>query len=88
MAFAATKSTKEPRAFSIGPYKIEIYTYTAANTDTAGTITSTTLSTIEHAIVDGVIQTSVPSFAANVATLAFTDPGAGGAAGTIVLFGK
>jgi hypothetical protein len=88
MAFAEALSTAEPRSNSIGTMKMEFHTYTAANGDTAGTVTAKNMSTVLHAIVDGVVQTAVPSFSGQTVTLAFNDPGAGGAAGTIILFGR
>lgn len=88
MAFAATASTSEPRSFSIGPLKVQIMTFTAANTDTSGTVTATALSSIKHIILDGGITlTAAPTFSGNVATLAFADPGAGGAYGTALCIG-
>ncbi len=87
MAFVATLSTKEVRKFSLGgPLKAEIFTYTAASADIAGTVTSKNLHTIYHCIIDGVVSTAAPTFAAGVATLAFADPGAT-VYGTLILIG-
>lgn len=75
MAFVATASTKEPRAFSIGPKKIQILTWAAASGDTSGTVTATGLSRAEHILIDGkIIQTSAATYSGNVVTLAFADP--------------
>jgi hypothetical protein len=88
MAFAATKSTKEPRAISIGPLRIQIMTYTAASGDVSGTITADAMADrATHIIMDGGLRlTAAPTFSGNVATLAFADPAAD-AFGTIVVFG-
>lgn len=88
MAFVATKSTAEPRAISVGPYKIQIYTYTAVSGDTSGTITADGMQDrITHIIMDGGLKlTAAPTFSANVATLAFSDPAAN-AFGTILVSG-
>jgi hypothetical protein len=87
MAFAATASTKEPRSFSIGTRKIQIMTYTAASGDTSGTVTATSLSRIDHIILDGKIaHTALPTVSGNVATLAFADPAAD-AFGTVICIG-
>jgi hypothetical protein len=59
-----------------GPLKYEVYTWSAASADTSGTITSKNLHTIYHVLIDGLRSTAAPTFAANVATLAFTDPAA------------
>lgn len=89
MALASTNSASDPRSFSIGPFKIQIKTYTAADNDTSGTVTFDGLTTISHVSVDGgMIFTAAPTYATNVATLAFADPGAGGLFGTIVGYGK
>ena len=78
MAFAATMSTKEPRAFSIGPYKVQLFTWTVASGDVAGTITADNLTRVDHVILEngGLAYTAAPTYATNVATLAFTDPAA------------
>lgn len=76
MAFAAVVSTKEPRAQSIGPKKIQILTWSAASADVSGTVTATNLSRAEHIIIDGLKLTSAPTFSGNVVTLAFADPAA------------
>jgi fluoride ion exporter CrcB/FEX len=88
MAFAATLSTKEPRSFSIGPLKVQIYTYAVASADTSGTITCVGLSSVKHVIIDGPcgIATTAPTFATNVVTLAFVDPAAT-RYGTAIVFG-
>lgn len=74
MAFVATDSTKEPRAFSIGPLKVQLFTWTALASDTTGTITCDRFNNqVMHVILDGALaNTSAPSYATNVATLAFS----------------
>jgi hypothetical protein len=88
MAFAATASTAESRSFSIGPLKIQIFTWTCASGDTSGTITATALKEAKHVIIDGVMQhTAAPTFSSNVVTLAFTDPVAN-RFGTAIVIGR
>jgi len=89
MAFAATKSTVEPRAIGIGPIKMQIFTYTAISGDTTGTVTADAIvDRISHIVIDGGLckLTAAPTFSGNVATLAFSDPAAN-AYGTILVFG-
>lgn len=87
MAFSATASTKESRAFSLGPLKAQIYTYSAASGDTSGTITADRLHEVRHVMIDGKIShTAAPTFDGNVVTLAFTNPGAT-VYGTIIVLG-
>jgi len=88
MAFVATNSTKESRAYSIGPLKMQIMTYAAASADVSGTVTADGMSTLMHVIIDGkILQTSVATYATNVATLTFADPAAT-VVGTIICIGK
>jgi hypothetical protein len=88
MAFAATASTKEPRSFSIGPLKVQIFTVTAVSGDTSGTITASALNEAMHVIMDGGLNLSAaPTFSGNVVTLAFTDPAAN-AFGTAIVIGR
>lgn len=77
MAFSASNSTSEARAYSLGPLKMQIMTYSAASADVSGTITADKLSRAIHVIIDGKIQhTAAPTFSGNVVTLAFADPAA------------
>jgi hypothetical protein len=88
MAFAAVASTSEPRSMSIGPLKVQFMTYSVASADTSGTITAPSLKEIFHVICDGQLQhTAAPTFAGNVATLAFADPAAT-RYGTIMVIGR
>ncbi len=88
MAFAAVASTKEPRSFSIGPLKIQLFTWSAASADTTGTITATALQEALHVVVDGkCLHSAAPTFSGNVVTLAFADPAAT-VYGTAVVIGK
>lgn len=87
MAFSATASTADPRAQSIGPRKIQIFTFTAVSGDTTGTITAANLYLAEMCVIDNVKLTAAPTFSGNVVTLAFADPAAN-AFGTAIVFGK
>jgi len=88
MAFATTDSVSEPRSFSIGPVKIQIVKFTAASGDTSGTITADRLTDVFHVILDGgLVYTAAPTYATNVATLAFKDP-LGNAFGTAIIIGR
>ena len=89
MAFSATASTKEPRSFSIGPIKVQIYTYSIASGDTSGTFTAAGLKELFHVAVTGAaaVATAQPTYSGNQATLAFVDPAAT-RVGTIIAFGR
>lgn len=76
MALTASELTLEPRAWSIGPVRMQVMTFSVASGDTTGTVTATNLSNIEGVIVSGVVQTAAPTFSGNVVTLAFVDPAA------------
>jgi hypothetical protein len=87
MAFAATDSTVESRAISLGPVKLQVLTFSVASGDTTGTVTCDRLSRVMHILVDGSLKfTAAPTYATNVATLAFADPGAT-VYGTIIAVG-
>jgi len=86
MAFVAAKVDALDLAWSIGPVKVEVQTFTAANTDTAGTITANHLSRVDLAIVTGLSDVS-QTISGNVVTLAYDDPGAD-AEGQILLIGR
>lgn len=89
MAFVATALSAEPRSYSLGPVKEQLFTYTALSGDTSGTLTATALSTIFAIIIDGGMRHSAaPTFSGNVATLAFVDPSTGGLFGTIRVIGR
>lgn len=88
MAFAASASTKEARAFSLGPIKMQILTYSIASEDTTGEVTAAELNEAFHIIMDGGIEhTAAPTFSGNVVTLALADPGAT-RYGTLIVFGR
>jgi hypothetical protein len=88
MAFAATALTSEPRSFSLGPIKVQIFTYSAASADTSGTVTATNLKNVTAVILDGtLVQTAAATFSGNVATLTFADPAAT-VYGTLMVFGN
>jgi len=75
MAFAATLSTSEARLVSIGPVKIEIFSFSAASGDTSGTITSKSMHNVMHVLIDGkILHTSAPVCSGNTTVLAFADP--------------
>lgn len=87
MAFVASALTAEPRSFSIGPYKVQFMTFSAASGDTSGTITATSLSSISFVVFDGLNQTAQPTYSSNTATIAFADPLAT-VVGQILVYGK
>ncbi len=87
MAFAATASTTEPRSFSHGPRKCQIFTFTAVSGDTSGTVTATGMQYVENIVIDSLVLTAAPTFATNVVTLAFANPAAN-RFGTLMVFGR
>lgn len=87
MAITASVSTAEPRSWSTGPLKQQIINFSAASGATGGTATADGLSSVEYAIVTGVVQTAAPTFSGNVVTIAFTDPAAT-VHGQIIVMGR
>lgn len=76
MALSSSNLTAEPRAFSIGPVKIQMKTFSVASADTSGTITFDGLTSVRFILINGIHQSSAATFSGNVATLAFADPAA------------
>lgn len=80
MAFAAaTLTSDQDRAFSVGPLKIEIQSFSCLSTDTSGTVTAQRLYRVDQVILcaSGTLcQTSAPSISGVTATLAMSDPAA------------
>lgn len=74
MAFAATELSTEPRAWSVGPYKMKILSYSAASADVSGTVTVNDFSEVIMLVADEAIPGLTCSYSGNVVTLAFTDP--------------
>ena len=87
MAFSASNLSSESRAWSIGPVKVQLMTFSAGAADTSGTITADGLSSINTVILSSLVQTAQPSISGNVATIAFVAPGAS-VVGQIIVVGK
>ncbi len=63
------------RSYSVGPVKIQHFTWTCVSGDVSGTITLTGLSSVVKVDIFGLpAQSALPTYATNVATLAFADP--------------
>ena len=73
MAFSSGALTSEPRAFSIGPWKVEIQSISAGNGDTSGTVTATALSSVIAAFPSGLAVNDCDVSGAT-AVLTFADP--------------
>ena len=91
MAFATSAPVGFPRPISLGAVKMEVLSFTAAAADASGTITSKSLHEIDAVIVDGVLctaQTITNGYPAASVAITFTAVAAGGAVGTVILYGK
>jgi hypothetical protein len=86
MAFSSSPLTKEPRAFSLGPWKMEIHSFTAADDDTSGVVTAKNLKEVIAAMPS--VHCSAISVSGAAATLTFADPGASGLSGYVILLGR
>lgn len=88
MAFSASNLTAEPRAFSAGPVKMQLMTFSVASGDTSGTITADSLYRVDQVYLSGGLTlTAAPTYSGNAVTLAFVDPAAT-RYGTIMVVGK
>lgn len=76
MAITTVESTALPQSFSVGNLKYQILTWSALSGATSGTITATNMGRLFHVLVNGgkLTHTAAPTYATNVATLAFTVP--------------
>lgn len=74
MALSASTPTGLERAWSIGPVKVQVKTFSVANGDTSGSVTFDSLSSVKLAFATGVTQTAAITYSGNVATLTFADP--------------
>lgn len=75
MALVTTDSGLEPRSSSIGPLKRQIVKLTALSGDTSGTVTADCLYRMVAIVAPSAMKfTAAPTYATNVATLAFTVP--------------
>lgn len=86
MAVVVTQQPSiNPRAWSIGPYKMEVYSYSIASGDTSIVCTSSNLSNIAFALLSGVSHTAESSSGGTV-TWTVVDPLAS-RIGDIILIG-
>lgn len=74
IALVVTNSAGEPRAFSIGPLKMQLLNFAVASGDTSGTFVADKLSTILFTVPVGLTLTSQPVDTGNSIALAFADP--------------
>lgn len=75
MALTTTLSGTEPRSRSVGPLKQQTVKLTANSGDTSGTVTAPGLyRTVAILAPSAMVFTAAPTYATNVATLAFTVP--------------
>ena len=87
MALVATNSTLEPRAWSLGPVKVQIINFSIASGDTSAVVTADSLSLAAQVVVHGMALTAAPTYSGNQVTLAFADPAAT-RYGQLVIYGK
>ncbi len=84
MAITTTEAAFAPRSISLGPVKFQLVELVAVSGSTSGTVTAARLKEIYHIIVPGIkSHTAAPTYATNVATLAFTVPAETAAAMTL-----
>lgn len=80
MAFTAAAETGLlARAWSVGPVKFEIQTFSALSTDTSGSVTAKSLSRVDEAVLlsaGTLCNTAAPSISGLTVTLALADPAA------------
>jgi len=86
MAVVVTQQpSSNPRAWSLGPYKMELWSYSMASGDTSIAVTAGSMNTIVFALLTGVSHTA-ESYSGGTVTWTVVDPVAN-RIGDIVLFG-
>lgn len=76
-AAAGVLVSAEPRAFSIGPWKIQIFNVAIVSGDTTAVCTANRMNSVIFGMLSGsVTQTAAATFSGNAATFTFTDPAA------------
>ena len=84
VAYLADASTR----FSAKEGKVRFFTVTAVDDATGGTIPIPGMETVLGCVISGTFTfTAAPTYAGNVITIAFADPGAGGALGWGIAYG-
>lgn len=80
--------TAPSRAYSIGPVKQALFTYTTAGGETSGSFTAPFFDTITAVLVDGGLQQTAPyTVSGQTITLTLTAVPTGGTVGTIMVHG-
>jgi hypothetical protein len=86
MAVVVTQQpSTNPRAWSIGPFKMEVHTYTIASGDTSVAVTAGSLNNIAFAMLAGLSMTA-ESISGRTVTWTVVDPAAS-RVGDIILIG-
>jgi prolipoprotein diacylglyceryltransferase len=86
MAVVITQQpSTQPRAWSIGPYKMEVYSFSIASGDTSVAVTSGSMTSIAFAMISGVSHTA-ESISGNTVTWTVVDPAAS-RLGDVILLG-
>lgn len=87
MAITISSPTGEPRAFSLGPVKMQMKSWSSSTSaDTSVVVTADSLTRIDFALCTGAEQTAAASISGNVAT--FTIVQTGQDKGQVLLIGK
>ncbi len=86
MAITITQASAEPRAFSVGPLKMEILSWSSSTSaDTSVVVTSPSMSTVAFAVLTGAVQTAA-ALSGKVATITIAQTAQ--QSGQIILFGR
>ena len=73
----ATASANVASTFSIGPVKIQLFDIPAVSGDTSITVTGDRMNRAMFVLLgSSLVQSAVPTYSTNVATLTITDPAA------------
>lgn len=74
MAATVTALTAEPRSFSIGPIKAQLFNVSVISGDTSIAVQATNLTTAEMGILTGFVQSAAPTYSGDTVTFTIVDP--------------
>lgn len=87
MAITVASPDGEPRAFSIGPVKMQLKSWSSSTSaDTSVVVTADSMTRVDFAVLTGSAQTTAASISGNVATFTITQVGQ--EKGQVILMGR
>lgn len=86
MAFTVSTVAELIPSWSLGPVKVQVFTWTGISSDTALVVTADRLSRAKFGVCEGAVQTAAATLSNNVITFTISDIGAT-KAGQVIVYG-